>query len=69
VLTRQVFSSALLYCFRLEQVGRQLSPPWHAAWCSFLIPLDLNIESREIRWKPLPQKNGIMSPGIYSFSN
>jgi hypothetical protein len=28
-----------------------------------LIPQDLNIERREIRWKPLPQ-NGIMSPGI-----
>jgi hypothetical protein len=28
-----------------------------------LIPRDLNIEQREIHWKPLPQ-NGIMSPEI-----
>ena len=28
------------------------------------IPRDLNIEHREIHWKPLPQKNGIMSPEI-----
>jgi hypothetical protein len=26
------------------------------------IPLDLNIEHREIHWKPLSKKNGIMWP-------
>ena len=28
------------------------------------IPQDLNIEHREIHWKPLPQQNRIVSPEI-----
>jgi len=31
------------------------------------IPRDLNIKHREIHWKPLPQKNGIMSLEILNY--
>jgi hypothetical protein len=45
------------YLHHVTQRGVQTMGP-------FFIPRDLNIEHREIHWKPLPQKNRIMSPEI-----
>jgi hypothetical protein len=56
------------HCFKVSSSSRLVFSYLHhgtqrsvQSMGPIFIPRDLNIEQREIHWKPLPKKNGIMS--------